>query len=95
MNMEDEGSMFRESTGINKPPQDHNIVAATKKLQEVIHYLALSTMLALLLLIIFEYNRSLMGSWVIYTILLLGQSFSLLQLVRCVYLAVQPFLILM
>lgn len=89
MEEEYDGAFLRDNDGSPRP-QEHSIITATKKLQDVIHNLALSTMLALLLLVIYEYDSDSLGLWVIYLVLLLGQAVGLLQVGRCVYIAVQP-----
>lgn len=86
--MEGGESPWRDAEGDTaKPP--HAIVMATEMLFYVQHYLAQSSMAALLLLVVYEYTQSVKLSFVFY-LLLVGQTICMVQIGRVVHCAVQP-----
>jgi hypothetical protein len=85
---EGEESAWRDTDG-TATEKPHAIVEATGMLFYVQHYLARSSLAALLLLVICEYTKSINISVVFY-LLLLGQTIGIVQIGRVVHCAVQP-----
>ena len=93
--MEEEDSIFRPSEGVSVTvvkEDDTGVLCATKLLLEFNKYLAISTVVALILVTIDQFNPSAVPAWSIYTTLFVGQAGVFINALRCIYLAVTPLL---
>jgi hypothetical protein len=81
-------SVWRDTT----EPTEHGVLKATKMLLQLQHYLAASTLLALVMVIVNQYKVDAIAEWIIFTTLFVGQGAVLALIGWVLWIAIKPLL---